>query len=83
VRRDEETKTVTVNCRVTINGFEPDGEEETYWIVEDRLANLQENKLAASSPLARVLIGVRVGEDVPFRLPSGEVSLTIVDVGPA
>jgi transcription elongation GreA/GreB family factor len=83
VRSDEETKTVTVNCRVTIKGFEPDGEEETYWIVEDRLSNLQENKLPASSPLARVLIGARVGEDVPFHPPSGEVSLTIVDVGPA
>ncbi len=31
----DETKTVTLNCRVTIKGFELGGEEEIYWIVEN------------------------------------------------
>jgi transcription elongation factor GreA len=73
---------VTVNCRVTIRGFEPDGEEETYWIVEDEQANVQENKLPVSSPLANVLMGADVGEKVAFAPPSGEVELEVVDVSP-
>ena len=79
----DETKTVTLNCRVTIKGFELGGEEEIYWIVEDNQANVLENKLPASSPLASALMGARVGQKVPFDPPSGRVDLTIVEVGPA
>jgi len=77
-----ETNTVAVNCRVTIKGFDPDGEQETYWIVEDSQADPQEDKLPASSPLANALIGASVGESVEFHPPRGPVELTIVDVAP-
>ena len=46
---------VKVNCRVTIRGFKPDDEEETFWIVPDSQSNLQENKLPTTSPLAIAL----------------------------
>ncbi len=77
----DEHKSVTVNSRVTIRGFEP-GEEETYEIVDDTQANVQENKLPASSPLAGLLLGAHVGEQVSFHPPGGPVRLTIVDVAP-
>ena len=77
-----EKKTVTLNCRVTINGFEPDGEDETYWIVDDSQAELVENKLPVTSPLAKALLGAEVGNQVPFHPPGGHVDLTIVDVAP-
>lgn len=76
------SETVRVNCRVTIRGFEPDGEEETYWIVEDSQARVEENKLPASSPLANALIGARVGQEVAFSPRVVQVDLTIIDVGP-
>ena len=77
----DKTETVKVNCRVTIVGFEPGVKEETYWIVEDSQANPQDNKLPASSPLARALIGACVGDKVSFDPPGGRVDLTVVDVG--
>lgn len=83
VNNVDETREVTVNCRVTVRGFEPPDEEETFWIVADGEANPQENKLPASSPLAQALIGAHVGNQVPFHPPGGKVELTIVDVDPA
>lgn len=82
MNRADQSKTVTVNCRVTIQGFEPGGDNETYWIVEDREANLRENRLGSSSPLANALIGASVGDTVPYHPPVGRVELTIVDVVP-
>ena len=75
-------KVVTVNCCVKVAGFDADDEAETFWIVEDQMADVQENKLPGSSPLAAALLGNTIGDSVPFHPPSGEVELTIVDVQP-
>lgn len=79
---DREQCVVTPNCRVTITGFESDDEPETYWIVDDGEADVQENKLPVSSPLASVLMGASVGKTVSFHPPSGEVALKVIEVRP-
>lgn len=71
---------IDVGCWVKIAGFEPD-EEETYRIVEDSAARPTEYKLGESSALAQALLGKTPGDRVPFHTRTGEVKLTVVDVG--
>jgi transcription elongation factor GreB len=56
------------------------GAEQTYRIVGPDEFDLQRNKLSMDSPLARALLGKRVGDDIIFHSPSGERELYIVAV---
>lgn len=47
------------------------GREMTYTIVADSEANLREHKIAASTPIAKGLLGHRVGDIVEIKVPSG------------
>jgi len=51
-----------------------------YTIVSDSEANLKESKLAVNSPIARALLGKKVGESVEVTVPSGQVSFEILDI---
>ena len=49
-----------------------DGKKEVvYQVVGDDEADLKENKISISSPIARALIGRRVGDTVEVKAPSG------------
>lgn len=54
-----------------------DGVLQTYRIVGPDEFDLSKNKLSMDSPLARALLGKRVGDDVVFNSPSGERELYI------
>lgn len=82
MKHSKSPRTVEPNCAVTISGFEPDGKPETYAIVDDGQADVLENRLGVSSPLAQVLLGTPVGESVTFHPPVGKVELTVEDVSP-
>jgi transcription elongation factor GreA len=47
------------------------GEVVTYQIVGDDEANIKEGKISVSSPIARALIGKRVGDVAEVNAPSG------------
>jgi transcription elongation factor GreA len=51
-----------------------------YTIVSETEANLKENKLAVSSPIARALLGKKVKEKVDVTVPSGQVSFEILEI---
>ncbi len=51
-----------------------------YTIVPDSEANLKENKIAVSSPIAKGLVGKRVGEKVEIKVPSGVIPFEIIDI---
>ncbi|NOY95225.1 MAG: transcription elongation factor GreA [Chlorobi bacterium] len=51
-----------------------------YTIVPDSEANLKENKIAISSPIAKGLVGKRVGEKVEIKVPSGVIPFEIIDI---
>jgi transcription elongation factor GreA len=51
-----------------------------YTIVSETEANLKEGKLAVSSPIAKALMGKKVGESVSVTVPSGEVAFEILDI---
>ena len=52
-----------------------------YTIVADSEANLKENKIATSTPIAQGLMGHRVGDVVEIRVPSGLMKFEIVEIG--
>lgn len=59
---------------------EESGEEIEYQIVGDVEADIKQNRLAVSSPIARALIGREVGDVVTVRAPAGDRDFEIVDV---
>lgn len=54
-----------------------EGEMLTYRIVGPDEFDLSKNKLSMDSPLARALLGKRVGDDIVFQSPAGERELYI------
>ncbi|MDR2268706.1 MAG: transcription elongation factor GreA [Rickettsiales bacterium] len=57
-----------------------DGRKVKYKILSEYEANLSENIIAITSPLARGLVGRRVGDTCVIRTPSGEKEYEITDV---
>ncbi|MCG6171599.1 GreA/GreB family elongation factor, partial [Anoxybacillus sp. LAT_11] len=58
----------------------PDGEEETYTIVGSAEADPFEGKISNDSPIAKSLLGRRVGDEVTVQTPGGEMLVKIVAV---
>lgn len=54
--------------------------EMMYQIVGDLEANPSEGRLSLLSPIGRALEGKKEGEEITIRIPSGEVTYTIVKV---
>ncbi len=51
-----------------------------YTIVADSEANLQEKKIASSTPIAQGLLGHKVGDVVEIRVPSGLMKFEILEI---
>ncbi len=51
-----------------------------YMIVSEIEADLKAGKLSVSTPIARALLGKKVGDKVIVHVPSGEVEYEIVDI---
>lgn len=58
----------------------PDGEEETYTIVGSAEADPFEGKISNDSPIAKSLIGKKVGDKVIVQTPGGEMNVQIVTI---
>lgn len=56
------------------------GHEVTYQIVGDLEADIKQNLIAVSSPIARALIGLHAGDDFEFDAPNGRKHYEIVEV---
>lgn len=54
--------------------------EMTYTLVSDTEANLKENKIAISTPIAKGLLGKKVGEVAEIKVPSGVMSFEIMEI---
>ena len=70
---------VVFGATVTLSDEET-AEETTYQIVGDLEADIKQNRLAVSSPIARALIGKEEGDVVVVRAPAGEREYEIVSV---
>jgi transcription elongation factor GreA len=51
-----------------------------YLIVSESEANFKEGKIAINSPIAKALIGKKVGEIVNVTVPSGQVEFEILEI---
>lgn len=51
-----------------------------YLLVAESEANLKEGKLSVGTPIAKALIGKKVGEVVDVQVPSGSVKFEIVEI---
>ena len=54
--------------------------EQEFAIVGDDEADVAAGKISWASPLARAMIGAKVGETIAWRRPAGEAELSIVDI---
>jgi len=52
----------------------------TYTLVSDSEANLKENKISVSTPIAKGLIGKKVGDVADIKVPSGMVKFEVVEI---
>lgn len=52
----------------------------TYTLVSDSEANLKENKIAVSTPIAQGLMGKRVGDIAEIQVPSGIMKFEIMEI---
>ena len=76
---DSNTDTVSLGKSVTFVEL-PNGDEETYSIVGSVEADPFEGKISNDSPIAKSLIGKRVGDKVSIMTPGGEMSVKIVSI---
>ncbi len=71
----------TVKFGATVKLVNEDTEEERVWqIVGDSEADAKAGRISISSPLARALIGKKVGATVEVNTPKGPQSYEVLDV---
>ena len=72
---------VAFGLRVTV--ADEDGRETTYEIVGEDESDATRGRIAPHSPLARALMGARVGDEVTWPRPAGPLSLEILRIAHA
>jgi transcription elongation factor GreB len=69
-----------VRFGATVELADEDDNRRTLTIVGDDEAEASEGRIGWSAPLARALIGARVGDERTVRLPSGEKSYEVISI---
>ena len=64
-----------VRIRNTMNNA-----EMSYTLVAENEADLRAGKISISSPIAKALLGKKVGDKVEAQVPNGKVNLEILDI---
>jgi len=72
--RDEAHFGATVGIR------DEEGREHRFTIVGDDEADVTAGKISWASPLAKAMMGARVGDTVVWRRPAGDADVEIVDI---
>lgn len=74
-----DTSKVQILSRVKLLNHNVKREVE-YTIVSENEANLREGKLAIGTPIAKALLGKKVGEIVEVQVPAGMLKLEILNI---
>ncbi|NDV60372.1 transcription elongation factor GreA [Bacteroides sp. 519] len=56
------------------------GMKMTYTIVSESEANLKEGKISVSTPIAKGLLGKKVGDVAEIQVPQGNISLEVMNI---
>lgn len=73
------TNEVQILNRVTIKNIST-GQVMSYTIVSESEANLREGKISVATPIAKGLLGKKVGEKASIQVPSGIMEFEIVEI---
>lgn len=73
------TDVVQILNKVKIKNL-ANGAVMTYTLVSDSEANLKENKIAISTPIAQGLMGRKVGDVAKIKVPSGILKFEIMEI---
>ena len=73
------TEEVQLLNKVTIKNLK-NGMQMTYTIVSESEANLREMKISSNTPIAKALMGHRVGDRVMVQAPAGEMEFEIIEI---
>jgi transcription elongation factor GreA len=74
-----ETDKVVFGLQVTVQDLES-GKEVSYQIVGADEADVAAQRISVTSPVARALIGKRVGDVVQVQVPKGLLELEVMDI---
>lgn len=74
-----DTSTVQMMNRVKLKNLN-NGQMMEYTLVSETEADLKTGKLSIQTPIAKALIGKKAGEQVEVAVPSGTISLEIVEI---
>ena len=69
---------IVFGAKVTVE--DEDGKQHTYHIVGEDETDIKANKISWVSPLAKALIGQKVGDDVTWKRPAGNQILSIINL---
>ena len=56
------------------------GREMNYMLVSENEANIREGKLAVTTPIAKALMGKKVGDVAEAKVPAGTLMLEIIEI---
>lgn len=73
------TDVVQILSKVTIRNVKT-GAELTYTLVSDSEANLKEKKISVNTPIAKGLIGKKVGDQVEIQTPGGLLHFEVMNI---
>ena len=73
------TKDVQILTRVKIRNTKSN-QIMTYLIVSESEANIKEGKLSVTTPIAKGLLGKKVGEKATVQVPSGVMEFEVMDI---
>ena len=77
----EELSSDTVSLGSSVTFVElPNGDEETYTIVGSAEADPFEGKISNDSPIAKSLLGRKIGDEVTVQTPGGEMKVKITSI---
>jgi len=74
-----DTEHIQIMNRIKIKNTRNNATME-YTIVSDNEADLKKGKIAVSTPIARGLLGKRVGDLVEIKVPSGIIPFEIIEI---
>ena len=74
-----DTSKVLIMSKVTIKNS-ANGAKMTYTIVPESEADLKAKKISISSPIAKGLLGKKVGDTAEIQVPNGLMNFEIVDI---
>ncbi|MDR0421896.1 MAG: transcription elongation factor GreA [Proteiniphilum sp.] len=73
------TDEVQIMNRVTIRNLKT-GKMMTYTLVSESEADLKSGKIAVNTPIARGLLGKKVGDVAEIKVPSGTMTFEVVEI---